>query len=76
MRIRIDRRGHFRAIYGEMIDLHSFGRLSIRRASNVEPTSNGHWLADLSPVGGPLLGPFQKRSEAIQAELDWLSEQL
>ena len=28
--------------------------------------------ADLSPVGGPLLGPFERRSDAVQAEVYWL----
>ena len=30
------------------------------------------WLADLSPVNGPVLGPFDRRSEALAAELAWL----
>jgi hypothetical protein len=25
-------------------------------------------------VGGPILGPFQKRSEALTAELAWLQQ--
>ena len=29
--------------------------------------------ADLSPVGGPMLGPFSKRSQALNAEQDWLN---
>ncbi|EMB17938.1 hypothetical protein RE6C_01332 [Rhodopirellula europaea 6C] len=33
---------------------------------------NGQWTADLSPVGGPVLGPFALRSEAIEAEIEWL----
>ncbi len=32
----------------------------------------GFWYADLAPVGGPVLGPFLKRSTALEAELDWL----
>lgn len=32
--------------------------------------------ADLSPVGGPLLGPYQRRSEALAAEVQWLAEHL
>lgn len=47
------------------------GEASIRRASCVEPLET-HWNADLSPVGGPLLGPFALRAEALAAEAAWL----
>jgi hypothetical protein len=60
--------------YSEEIDLAAMGRATIRRASHVEPTSDGTWTADLSPVGGPVLGPFTKRSGALAAEADWLAE--
>ncbi len=66
--------GNVRAIYSERIDLAQLGKVSIRRGSHVEPTSNGRWTADLSPCGGPVLGPFAVRSEAIQAEIVWLVE--
>ena len=45
-------------------------------ASHVEPVGEGQWQADLSPVGGPLLGPYDTRTEAIQAEVDWLNANL
>lgn len=32
----------------------------------------GKWWADLLPVGGPVLGPFDKRQEALDAETEWL----
>lgn len=32
------------------------------------------WLADLRISGGPVLGPFAIRQEAIGAELDWLHD--
>lgn len=32
----------------------------------------GTWWADLTPVEGPVLGPFTKRSEALAAEAEWL----
>jgi hypothetical protein len=38
----------------------------------VEADEQGHWFADLSSVSGPVLGPFNSRSQALQAELDWL----
>lgn len=34
------------------------------------------WTADLSPVGGPKLGLFQTRTEALQAEFDWLEQNM
>ena len=48
----------------------------ITRASHVEPTSSGQWTADLSPRGGPVLGPFALRGQALAAERDWLNEHL
>ena len=64
--------GQVRCVYAEDVDLHQLGRISIARGSHVEPTANGRWTADLSPVNGPLLGPFDNRSAALAAELDWL----
>jgi hypothetical protein len=63
-------------VYSETIDLTELGRASIRRASHLEPDLEGRWLADLSPVDGPRLGPFTKRSEALAAEEQWLNEHL
>jgi hypothetical protein len=68
--------GDVRCVYDEMIDLHELGQLSIRRASHVEPTADGRWSADLSPVGGPVLGPFNRRTEALEAEYRWLTSKL
>ena len=64
--------GHVRCIYTDELSLSDLGELSISRASHVEPDSVGRWRADLSPVGGPLLGPFVKRTEALAAEVEWL----
>jgi hypothetical protein len=61
-----------RAIYSEEIALPTLGRLAIRRGSHVEPDTQGHWNSDLSPVNGPVLGPFDYRSEALEAEQEWL----
>jgi hypothetical protein len=63
-------------LYGEAIDLESLGPLSIRRASHVEPDPAGRWWADLGPSGGPRLGPYRRRSEALRAEEAWLDERL
>ncbi|QDU31351.1 hypothetical protein ETAA8_65060 [Anatilimnocola aggregata] len=74
MELVIEPTGLTRCIYGEAIDLALLGQLTIRRGSHVEPNSQGHWLCDLSPVSGPTLGPFESRSEALLAEVAWLSE--
>jgi hypothetical protein len=74
MELQISLGGEVCCIYGEAIDLPQLGRLAIERASHVEPNAQGRWLADLAPVGGPVLGSFQLRSEALAAEADWLGE--
>ncbi len=72
MQIIIEPGGAVRCIYTEEIDLAAIGSPTISRASHVEPDQQGRWLADMSPVGGPLLGPFAKRSEALAVEVEWL----
>ena len=76
MQLLIDPQGNGRCLYSEDIDLASLGHLSIRRASYVEPDATGHWWTDLLPVGGPKLGPFQKRTQALEAEYIWLQRWL
>lgn len=68
----VDAGGDVRCIYDEGIDLRELGALKITRASHVEPDSDGNWLADMGPVGGPVMGPFGTRSEALAAERAWL----
>lgn len=68
--------GEVRCVYDEAIDLHALGSPTITRASHVEPTPDGRWLADLTPVSGPILGPFDQRSHALAAELAWLEHWL
>ena len=76
MELVIDTRGQVRCVYNEAIDLTALGRLSIRRASYVEPDEQGRWWADLSLIGGGVFGPFPVRSAALDAELTWLSRAL
>ena len=64
--------GTVKAVYDERIDLATLGRPAIARASRVEPDEAGRWHADLAPVSGPVLGPFARRGEAIEAEVAWL----
>ena len=72
MELLITPTGGIRCVYSEEVNLHQLGRLSIQRGSHVEPTSAGQWTADLSPVNGPILGPFTTRTEALNAEEAWL----
>jgi hypothetical protein len=65
--------GEVRCVYGEAIDLHALGQPHITRASLVEPDEQGRWWSNLSPVHGPRLGPFQLRTQALDAEQEWLS---
>jgi hypothetical protein len=74
MQLRVDPDGRVHCIYAEAIDLACLGTLTIRRASHVEPDEQGRWWADLAPVGGPRLGPFRLRTQALEAEQAWLSE--
>ena len=74
MQLIVEPNGALRCIYGEAIDLHALGTPSVSRASHVEPDQPGRWLADLWPVGGPRLGPFDSRSQALAAENRWLEE--
>ena len=64
--------GTVRAVYDELLDLAALGPPRIVRASRVEPDDRGRWTADLAPVGGPVLGPFDRRSAALDAERAWL----
>ena len=72
MQLVVEPSGSIRCLYGEAIDLAALGPPVIRRGSHVEPGADGQWLCDLSPVAGPVLGPFGCRSEALAAEVDWL----
>ena len=74
MQILIESTGAARCLYGEAIDLSSLGELQISRASHVEPNADGQWLADLTPLAGPVLGPFAARRDALVAEAAWITE--
>jgi hypothetical protein len=74
MELIVSSHGDVRCLYDESLDLSALGRLTIQRASHVEPTADGQWTADLSPLSGPVLGPFQFRSDALAAEVRWIEE--
>jgi len=68
--------GTMNVIYTENIDLNEIGKLDIKRASHVEPNSNGQWTADMGPINGPILGPFETRTQALEEEVKWLEQNL
>ena len=72
MQLIIEPSGNCRCVYSEAIDVRQLGSAVIQRGSHVEPTADGSWTADLSPVNGPVLGPFSTRSKALDAEVAWL----
>lgn len=74
MQIVIKPDGSLRCLYDEAVDLHALGRPIIARGSHVEPDESGRWRVDLSPVKGPVLGPFDRRSDALKAERQWLEQ--
>ena len=74
MQVVISQSGSVQCVYDEAINLASLGPLVISRGSQVEPDAGGQWQADLFPVGGPVLGGFARRSEALVAEKEWLEQ--
>ncbi len=76
MELVVDPQGQVVGLYGEQIDLKALGRVSIQRASHVEPDEDGRWWVDLTPLHGPRLGPFGYRSEALTAEEAWIASWL
>ncbi len=76
MKIKVEPDGTVTHIYTEKLDLSKLGKATIKRASHVEPTKDNKWASDLSPVSGPVLGLFNKRSEALAAEVEWLEKNI
>ena len=74
--ITVQPNGDLRMIYhDEIAALLIVGASRIVRASHVEPVERG-WTADLSPVAGPVLGPFKLRHDALDAEAAWLQTEM
>ena len=70
--VTVKANGDLRFIYDdEIASLLSHGNATIHRASHVEPSVTG-WTADMTPVDGPVLGPFALRHDALTAEVAWL----
>lgn len=74
--ISADENGNLIFIYNDDVAeaLSGLGAISTTRASHVEPGSDGKWHADMSPVNGPALGPFDRRQTALDTEVEWLQE--
>jgi len=75
VRLIVDNTGGVRFVYSDAAAAvaRAVGTLTTRRASHVEPTHDGRWAADMSPVRiGVTLGPYDTRQEALDAERDWL----
>lgn len=70
--ISFNENGKVQSIYNEELELEKLGINNIKRASHVEPEGDV-WFADLSPINGPKLGPFKKRSEALKFEHDYIN---
>ena len=65
--------GELRFIYNDDLQpMLGLGSPNVTRASFVEPTADGQWTADMSPVGGGVLGPYRLRSEALADEVAYL----
>jgi hypothetical protein len=73
MIINISPQGEIKHIYTENIDLTDLGETQITRASNVEPVGL-QWEATMKD--GAILGPFNLRSEALAAEVNYLEKHL
>ena len=68
--------GRIRYLYQESLDLSPLGEMTITRASHLEPDESAQWWADLGRSSGPRIGPFSRRSAALQAEQSWLEGHL
>lgn len=66
--------GLVRFLYDESLHMQELGPIRIQRASHVEPDAKGQWWADLTPSDGPTFGPFPQRTQAIDAECNWLTQ--
>ena len=76
MKLIVSTDGDVTGIYTEDITFSTLGRPQIQRASDVEPNDEYGWTADLRRSGGPVFGPFDNRSQAIEAEICWLEQHL
>ena len=69
-----DTDGNIETIYGEELTLSELGKLNITRASHVEPNAEGKWTVDMSPMDSEKFGNYDKRTDALNAEVEWLKK--
>lgn len=69
--------GTVQYLYNELLDLDGLGRVRIARGSWVEPDGEGRWWVKFPEGEGEAeLGPFRRRSEALEAERAVLESRL
>ena len=73
--LTFDGAGGMQFIHSDDLEpLLCLGDVSIQRVSNVEwDGERGGWCAAM--VGGPVLGPYRLRGNALASELDWLRKE-
>ncbi len=81
MKFFIDAAGKIQGVYVEAMDYEAFGKVeSIRRASTVDylpAFRHPGWYATIPHSESiTILGPFTRRSEAIQREVEFLEQQM
>lgn len=54
--------------------MSKFGKLTITRASDVEPDELGRWFANMRD--GTVLGPFNRRDDALKEEVAYLNKKM
>ena len=73
--VSIDEDGGAKAIYSdELAEYFAETGAKITRASSVEPGLDGKWTVDLTVSGGPVVGGFRLRDDALKYEVEWLKE--
>ena len=76
MLINILPSGYVECLYTDKINLRNIGSLDVRRASNVEFDNNKQgWMVDIE-LDGAILGPFESREVAIQAEVEYIENNI
>lgn len=76
MILKINADGSLTGIVGSLkeempIDLDTLGTYTIKRQGVLSEVDGKHW-ASMHLASGPILGPFDSRSEAIAGEIEWL----
>jgi hypothetical protein len=76
LKLKVDKSGKVHAVYSDahagLID--KAAHVEITRASAVEPDPRGGWTATMKD--GTKLGPYRLRSEALEAEVQYLDSVL